>query len=162
MVEASNFQEILTTTTTSKCVTKNNFKTRIQVFLENFNVFLLFRPECLFFTWQVSFCFQRIPYKLIFQRCGLRFSVAITVFKISGFKVFKCYVIFQKSLNLIRLQPKTNQLCRSVPEMNPLLTINSTYCLLILYKSLCYLSILTPWTVQQFWLATFYVMLWMR
>ena len=33
--------------------------------------------------------------------------------------VFKCYVIFQKSLNLIRLQPKTNQLCRPVPEMNP-------------------------------------------
>ena len=51
--------------------------------------------------------------------CGLRFSVAITVFKMSGFKVFKCYLIFQKLLNLIRLQPKTNQLCRPVPEMNP-------------------------------------------
>ena len=69
--------------------------------------------------WQVSFCFQQIPWKRISQKCGLRFSLAITVFKISGFKVFKCYVIFQKSLNLIRLQPKTIQLCRPVPEMNP-------------------------------------------
>ena len=81
IVEASNFQEILKTYATSKCVTKMILNKNFN-FPWKFQCFPLIPFKHLFFMWKVSFCFERIPSKLICQKFGLIFSLAVIVFKI--------------------------------------------------------------------------------